>query len=582
MNVLVISGGSGNDALIKGLVRVYPDVNIKVLLNAYDNGKSTGICRHVTNTLGVSDIRKNHIRMYKERIPQANWNQDIIDFYSKRFDLTPGKELEEVIEHLLEWRLDDLCFYAERFFARPKASVEHYVDFSISNIIYSEMYAELGYEETNDYFAEEILGIDNFVVFNSYDQVFIDAVTKNGMTLNGEETIVDYNNEDDPIEKIIYNIDKDFTLSPTITLNAKKAIDWADLIVISSGTFWASIYPTLEYADLYKLINNSRAKKVWVMNNEPDKDCLGVSDTQLIQHFENLGLDLSDFTILYNYDGNKLLNTPISAIDSTFKYDYICESMGNHEGKHNPILLANVVYKIYYNLTSGYDNIFFDFDDTIWPRNNMFDHVGRDNIRLLSKFKKDVVIVSGNTMESVRKHIEESIGDLDSFFADVWADANTTKMYRGKIVETLDELTLPEGVEDIIKELETYNVKPVAMRAGSQNITCIKIKPLHKRERVILLDLLNKYLIPLYCKDMNVVARSTGTTTIDIMNQNNDKLVVFHKYSKGLEGYGNFLYIGDEVDSGNDINIALACNNSIHVKDVKETNLILRLLTSNL
>ena len=92
MNVLVISGGSGNDALIKGLVRVYPDVNIKVLLNAYDNGKSTGICRYVTNTLGVSDIRKNHIRMYKERIPQANWNQDIIDFYSKRFDLTPGKE----------------------------------------------------------------------------------------------------------------------------------------------------------------------------------------------------------------------------------------------------------------------------------------------------------------------------------------------------------------------------------------------------------------------------------------------------------------------------------------------------------
>ena len=254
----------------------------------------------------------------------------------------------------------------------------------------------------------------------------------------------------------------------------------------------------------------------------------------------------------------------------------------NDKGKHNPILLATAVYEIYYNLTGGYDNIFFDFDDTIWPRNDALSCVGRDNVRLLSKFKKDAVIVSGNTMESVKKHIKDSIGDLDSFFFFFWADANTTKMYRGKIVETLDELTLPDGVEDIIKELEKYNVNPVAMRAGSQNITCIKIKPLHKRERVILLDLLNKYLIPLYCKDMNVVARSTGTTTIDIMKQNNDKLVVFHRYSKGLEGYGNFLYIGDEVDSGNDVNIALACNNSIHVKDVKETNLILRLLTSNL
>ena len=80
---------------------------------------------------------------------------------------------------------------------------------------------------------------------------------------------------------------------------------------------------------------------------------------------------------------------------------------------------------------------------------------------------------------------------------------------------------------------------------------------------------------------MNVVARITGTTTIDIMNRDNDKLVVFRQYEKECK-CGNFLYIGDEVDSGNDINIAIACNNSIHVKDVKETNLILRLLTSNL
>lgn len=34
MNILVISGGSGNDTLIKGLKKFYPESNVKVLVNA--------------------------------------------------------------------------------------------------------------------------------------------------------------------------------------------------------------------------------------------------------------------------------------------------------------------------------------------------------------------------------------------------------------------------------------------------------------------------------------------------------------------------------------------------------------------
>ncbi len=66
MKVVIISGGSGNDTLIKGLTKyISSGLDIKVIVNAYDNGKSTGICRAITNTLGVSDIRKNHSRMYE-------------------------------------------------------------------------------------------------------------------------------------------------------------------------------------------------------------------------------------------------------------------------------------------------------------------------------------------------------------------------------------------------------------------------------------------------------------------------------------------------------------------------------------
>ena len=95
MNILVISGGSGNDALVKGIKKFYPESNVNVLVNAYDAGKSTGVCREVTGTLGVSDIRKNHIRMYKATA--KNINQCFVEFYDSRYDLTKGNETEEVV-----------------------------------------------------------------------------------------------------------------------------------------------------------------------------------------------------------------------------------------------------------------------------------------------------------------------------------------------------------------------------------------------------------------------------------------------------------------------------------------------------
>ena len=44
MKTVILSGGSGNDSLIRGLKYYYPSMNCKVIVNAYDNGKSTGVC----------------------------------------------------------------------------------------------------------------------------------------------------------------------------------------------------------------------------------------------------------------------------------------------------------------------------------------------------------------------------------------------------------------------------------------------------------------------------------------------------------------------------------------------------------
>ena len=239
MNIVILSGGSGNDSLIKGLKEMYPESDIKVIINAYDSGKSTGICRKVTDTLGVSDIRKNHIRMYQA----LNQNPDkrIIEFYNNRYNFTKGNEIEEISKLLYNWNLNGLIKVVERFFNNPLARAFIYNDFNVSNIIYAQMFKDNGYEKTNKFFCD-LLGLDDFVILNSFDNVYINAITESGNNILDEGDIVEYKNSNDKIKSIAYIGCKN-RLNP----KAIESINDADFIIISTGTFWSSIYPTLDY-----------------------------------------------------------------------------------------------------------------------------------------------------------------------------------------------------------------------------------------------------------------------------------------------------------------------------------------------
>ena len=333
MKTVILSGGSGNDSLIRGLKYYYPSMNCKVIVNAYDNGKSTGVCRAVTNTLGVSDIRKNHIRMYKAM--HGNCNKNIIEFYDNRYDFTPGNEVAEITEKLNTWGMPQFVPLVERFFATPEAKNYRYTDFNISNIVYAEMYAQSGYEYTNDYFCNKILDIDSFVLLNSFSNAYLKAITNSGYVIKDEGEIVEWCNRDDKIESCLYGTVLNTELNPC----AVASIESADLIIISTGTFWSSIYPTLEFGDLYKLINkNTHAKKVWALNCEEDKDSYGVSADEFISHLRKLGLSLDDFTILVNSDACDILRT-VKDKDVSCHYS----KMGNQNGKHDPNKYAKAV-----------------------------------------------------------------------------------------------------------------------------------------------------------------------------------------------------------------------------------------------
>lgn len=565
MKTVILSGGSGNDSLIRGLKYYYPSMNCKVIVNAYDNGKSTGVCRAVTNTLGVSDIRKNHIRMYKAM--HGNRDKNIIEFYDNRYDFTPGNEVAEITEKLNTWGMPQFIPLVERFFATPEAKNYRYTDFNISNIVYAEMYAQSGYESTNYYFCNNILDIDSFVLLNSFSNAYLKAITNSGYVIKDEGEIVEWCNRDDKIESCLYGDVMNTELNP----RAVASIESADLIIISTGTFWSSIYPTLEFGDLYKLINkNTHAKKVWALNCEEDKDSYGVSADEFISHLRKLGLSLDDFTILVNSDACDILRT-VNDKDVVCHYSH----MGNQNGKHDPNKYAKAVLECYY----GFDKftpeqIVCDFDDTLWPRNTSLKNIGIDNIQLLNRTNMGVII-SGNSFSSIKTKLASIYGsDLSDFNIPVWADASSTEYIQGVKTHTIEDCFISK---DTLEKVESHINKLFGMTAVSHpdtDLPYIKYKPMGNLERMLFTYLFNNY-IRYNINTPELLANITGNSTVDITTSGDNKVKVYKECE--FEGM-NILYIGDEVDKGNDCNVSKLATKSIHTSGVEETNCILKVL----
>lgn len=324
-NIVVLSGGSGNDAILKALIETgYSDRDIRVIVNAYDDGKSTGVCREVTGTLGVSDIRKNHEKLHKMFYGERNYYKSLMQLYENRIDIDSNYTTTDA---LFDKAIKD-------FFHRDNAKYFSYKNFNVMNIIYSQFYSSIGYEATNALFSG-ILGLDDIVKLNSFDNIKIVAKTEKGNIITDEGDIVEWKNPDDKI------IDIDFVGKSIRGLNpeALNLIKNADFIIISTGTFWSSLYPTLSYLDFYKYINESSAKKLWVVNSEQDKDAFGVSNIEFYNFMDKLGLNMKEFDILINTEANEILKQPI---ENSKLFD-----LGNNNGRNEYSKVKTALEQIY-------------------------------------------------------------------------------------------------------------------------------------------------------------------------------------------------------------------------------------------
>src|SRR5699024_3085681 len=131
----------------------------------------------------------------------------------------------------------------------------------------------------------------------------------------------------------------------------------------------------------------------------------------------------------------------------------------------------------------------------------------------------------------------------------------------------IEDFVISEKAKPIIDRFVNkfkLNVKVVGVKPVNY-----KIKPLSSLEREMAVELLN-------IKSKNLFkANITGATTVDILSCKNDKSVIFDHCN--LNGQKT-LFIGDELKFGNDVEISKRCSKTLEVKNVFETNLILKLL----
>lgn len=303
LNVVIINGGRGAGTIIPTILE-NSDLRLTSIVNAYDDGKSTGRVRNYFKMLGPSDIRKvqelmlpteskdyNDIKKlfnyrYAEEVNYEKIIKNLQEFSAKNTDQIVGitlhntkmiNDLRVFVKSFLEW-----LFYQE-IVTRNKFD---FSDCAIMNCIYAGAYIKLDrdLEKTTKY-INQLFKLKGNVILNSNDNKYLVAQRENGEILSSEAEIVEtrsnvlidriylLNNplNNDNFDKLRTDQKKQYLnlmQTPTsVSHSAILAIKEADLIIYAPGTQHSSLYPTYMSSGLAKEIsNNKSAFKVFISN----------------------------------------------------------------------------------------------------------------------------------------------------------------------------------------------------------------------------------------------------------------------------------------------------------------------------
>jgi len=405
INIVSFNGGRGARNLIPTLAKM-EGVNITSIVNAYDDGKSTGILRSFFKMLGPSDIRKvqetlvpktlqdydSIMKLYEFRYPLNANRNDILDeikqFAHVSTSLIAGIIINDpIIKKTLQRFL--LKFYNAVLIIEKAENKElSFVDCSIMNLIYAGAFLDsAGNFEDAVIAIGKLFRINGYVLPTNLEDKKLVAIREDGTILYNEAEIVElrsnvrikkiYLLDAYPDKEILTNLNiaeveeyfETMNRQVSITPHVKRSIDDADIIIYSSGTQHSSLYPSYMTVGLTDaIVANKKALKIFVTNIGEDYETPSYTANDfLVGAIRYLRMG-SEFTVAVNDIINvALVNNRFSnKLENYVKFDenelnqHECKIIIdafediNNPGKHHGENLAHTILNLYLN-KEGYE-----------------------------------------------------------------------------------------------------------------------------------------------------------------------------------------------------------------------------------
>ena len=303
LNVVILNGGRGASTIISSLLE-HQRLHVTSVVNAYDDGKSTGVIRRFFGMLGPSDIRKvqelmlpkddpeheNYVTLFQYRFPLDCNREDVLEQLKLFLD---SESVELVGIHFNNIRVrEKLKSFLAEFLAGlntiEKARQEpfDFADCSIMNCLYAGAFLA-----SNRNIEQATISIDRLfqlrgtVLPTSIEDKKLVAQRENGEILYSEAEIVELRSNvrveqiyllDQSLDRstfeILDNNEKRSYLERHhcyvgVSPGVRRALQQADIIIYSAGTQHSSLYPTYMSAGLAESISdNHSALKVFITN----------------------------------------------------------------------------------------------------------------------------------------------------------------------------------------------------------------------------------------------------------------------------------------------------------------------------
>lgn len=211
--VVVLGGGTGSSTLVRGL-KEFP-VDLTAIVSVCDDGRSTGVLREEFGIPAVGDIRRVLIAL---------------------------SETEPLVMKLFNYRF------------HTKSDLDGH---TVGNLLLTASSEITGNLSEGIEALSKIFNLKGKVVPLTEDNVILMGEMEDGSIIEGEHHITASKKQ---VRRVFYKEE------PVPTKEAIKAIEEAELIILSMGSLFTSIIPNLICDEIIHAIDRSRGKVMYVCN----------------------------------------------------------------------------------------------------------------------------------------------------------------------------------------------------------------------------------------------------------------------------------------------------------------------------